>query len=83
MNNVVGRKLSLHYVNIYKLENLEFPPELDVYKTQFRFRLSATIFDARNQLFITNTYKSPFISFFISDIIDFGDEESENEDVGL
>lgn len=67
------------YIVVDKLENLSFPPEIDAYETQLKLRLSATIYDTKTESFISNTYKSPYLTIFLTDLVNMADNPDEDD----
>lgn len=80
MANVLGKEPRLKYINVLRIENLVFPPEMDSYKTSFRLRFSATLYDTRNEIFISNSYLSPYLPVIVNDIVQFDQNEDEEDE---
>ncbi|CAK92892.1 unnamed protein product (macronuclear) [Paramecium tetraurelia] len=78
-NKINNKELRLQYIVIDKLENLSFPPEIDAYETQLKLRMSATIYDTKTEQFISNTYKSPYLTIFLTDLVNMADNPDEGE----
>lgn len=42
-------------------------------------RLSATIYDTKTESFISNTYKSPYLTIFLTDLVNMADNPDEDD----